>query len=112
MHGVFIRGVLVGVDFTQAGEFTNESGDIIKFGDSVKLEISVSQKIVKQDISTQQTNQYMLHIPVENSVKDDVEHYNKLLGKTFEAAVTLQNGLKFRTQKPTMISIPFDSKKG
>ncbi len=96
-HSINLSALLVGVDFTKKGEFVSDSGETIKYGDSVKLKVNIARQIDKQGIKTQITDQFTLQLPVDVSIDQDVEKYNKLIGKTLEAPIFLKSDLTFKT---------------
>jgi hypothetical protein len=89
-------GTLEGVELTPAGSFTNEKGELQKYGNSISLQFSVYIDVEKAGIKSKAKRSFS----VKRSCGDDelealVKKYNLYIGKDVIVDIIPKDAQKF-----------------
>ncbi len=95
MAKLFSVGTIDGVEFTKAGSFTNDAGEVVTYGDSVRLQFSTIVDIEKQGIKTKAKRTYKIYAPMRGDVESTVNYYNGLIGKEVQCDIVPTDGQTF-----------------
>ena len=96
MAKLIVAGSVEGVEFTKAGSFKNQDGDLITFGDSVKLQLSTVVDIEKQGIKTKAKRSFKVNVPVNGDLEMMVQQYNNMIGKDIQCEFIPTDGQVFQ----------------
>ena len=96
MAKLIVSGNVEGVDFTKAGSFKNDKGDVITYPDAVRLQLSTLVDIEKQGIKTKAKRSFSVNVPVNGDLNVMVEQYNQYIGKSIQCSFVPTDGQKFQ----------------
>jgi len=87
---ITFQSKLSGVDFTKSGDFTNDkTGEVIKYGSSLKLKFNYEKEITKNGIPTKVSDTLSIKVPVQDEeLESQVRRFNRLINTKLELDIT------------------------
>ncbi len=97
MAKLIVAGVVEGVDFTKSGSFRNSEGEMVRYGSSVKVQLSTVVDVEKSGIKTKAKRVFKLNVPTtDEGLPLLVEQYNQMIGKEIQASFVPTEGQTFQ----------------